>query len=319
MKNIFGEQKNLGKYSMKESKDLTSRKNLFKKNFFQIKSKKNCDLIYTYKIQPRILKNFLFQVKNFIVSPLKPRIKNKLINENNWSKILKIIIKERPLNITHNGLFVPKREISLEYNLMLKSFVDLLKSIGLDKKIKYFIGPPQIRIKFGIKKKKFMPNSSEFAHSDAWTEINTKSCSTLFFPLAGDCENNYVNFFYPNKNYNDKWLERRFFKDGHEMIKNYKRINIKYEKTACIVADSSILHQSVTNMNSKPRLSMDIGIIPKNFKRNNYSYHTNHLSYESINQIGKSKIMAYKDSVTKNIKKSKSGTKTQANRELLLY
>ena len=61
---------------MKESKDLISRKNLFKKNFFQ--TNQNCDLIYTYKIQPRVFENFLFQVKNFIVSPLKSRIKINL-------------------------------------------------------------------------------------------------------------------------------------------------------------------------------------------------------------------------------------------------
>ena len=62
---------------------------------------------------------------------------------------------------------------------MLKSFV-IFKINWIDKKIKYFIGPPQIRQ--NSNKEKNLYKSPEFAHSDAWTEINTKSCSTLFFP-----------------------------------------------------------------------------------------------------------------------------------------
>ena len=302
---------------MKDSNDLIKRKSFFRKNFYKRNLLKNCDLIYSYKIPTDELKNFLLDVKNFVISPLNKNIKNKLKCENNWTKILKIINKEKPQNITHNGLFVPKKEISIEYNLMVKSFVSLIKSIGLDKKIKYFIGPPQLRIKFGNKKGKFMPNSSEFAHSDAWTDINTKSCSTLFLPLAGDCTNNFVNFFYPNNDYSDEWLDRRYFKDGYDMIKNYKKINVKYEKTTCIVSDSSILHQSITKENSKPRLSMDIGIIPKNYKKINYSFHKNHVPYDLIEKIGKDKLMIYYDSIKKKIKKTKTGSKTQANRKIL--
>ena len=98
-----------------------------------------------------------------------------------------------------------------------------------------------------------------------------------------------------------------------------KKIKVKYNKYSCIIADSSILHQSITKKNSKPRLSMDIGVIPKKIKLSNYSFHKNHVPFDNINQIGNKKILVYKDSIKKRIKKMKSGTRTQSNRELIAY
>ena len=62
---------------------------------------------------------------------------------------------------------------------------------------------------------------------------------------------------------------------------------------------------------------MDIGIIPKNYKKNNYSVHKNHVPYDLIEKIGKDKLMIYYDSIKKKIKKTKTGSKTQANRRIL--
>tara|TARA_B100000029_G_scaffold512735_1_gene610236 strand:- start:851 stop:1792 length:942 start_codon:yes stop_codon:yes gene_type:complete len=304
------------KKSNKISSDLIVRKNLFKRNFKNKNSKKECDLIFSYNIEKSLLNDFLSSVKIFVVSSLN--FKNKRVSQNTkWSKILKEISLNRPPNITHNGLFVPKKEISLEYNLMLISFINLLKKLNLGHKIKYFIGPPQLRIKFGNKKKKFMPNSSEYLHSDAWTQINTKSCSTLFLPLVGDYKKNYVEFFYPKHNYSDQWLDKRYFMDGKNMINHYKKLNLQYTTKKCLIADSSILHQSVTKNNCQARLSMDIGLIPFNFKSKNYSNHSNHVPYEIIEKIGKDKLMIYKDSIEKKVKKTKVGTNTQANRQIL--
>ena len=77
-------------------------------------------------------------------------------------------------NITPNGAVVPKREFHLEYNLVLRSWVALIKQITSNntKLLKLFRVTPNIRIKFG---KELIDNkrrglSTSNPHSDAWVE-----------------------------------------------------------------------------------------------------------------------------------------------------
>ena len=126
-----------------------------------------------------------------------------------------------------------------------------------------------------------------------------------------------MDFYYPQNKYSDKWLDKRYFRDGEKIAKNYKKLDLEYSSKKCLIVDSSLLHQSVTKKGCKARLSMDIGIIPYKYKVINYRNHTNHIPFEEINKIGNDKFMIYKDSIFKKIKKTKVGTNTQANRKIL--
>ena len=87
----------------------------------------------------------------------KPNLKN----QTNFNKIIGDVLEHKPSNITHNGLVVPKKENSLEYNLFLKFILDFLKESKILGIVDRFISPPQLRIKFGkTKKRKILMHQS---------------------------------------------------------------------------------------------------------------------------------------------------------------
>ena len=89
------------------------------------KLKKVHPLITTYKIPKKTFNNFKFNLKLYISKAL-----NIEFNEND-KIFIKNIDKGRKnrVNVTPNGAIVPKREFHLEYNLVLRSWCDLVKKI----------------------------------------------------------------------------------------------------------------------------------------------------------------------------------------------
>ena len=160
-------------------------------------------------------------------------------------------------------------------------------------------------------------NSSEHAHSDAWTALNTKYSTTFFLPIFGDVNKNFVEFYLPKNEFDEKWLDQKYFSSdlAKSILKFYKKINFNfYSLGKYILADCSVLHKSVVKKNAGVRVSIDIGIIPRfNF---GYKSHFNHIEKKVISQIGKQKIYFFKDTFDKKIKFTKIGTKTMKNRFL---
>ena len=77
---------------------------------------------------------------SFIYSTIINQNKSKKLNiEQNLQGLIKYLEKNKPDNITHNGMIVPRKEISLEYNLFLKSFIDFLKYSGIFNLVDYFV------------------------------------------------------------------------------------------------------------------------------------------------------------------------------------
>ena len=256
--------------------------------------------------------------KNLLLSSIIGTDKNKDILTLNFDKILEQIKKKKQNNITHNGLVVPKKETTLEYNLFLKSFYFFIKNSGISDCVKYFIGPPQLRIKYGLKKKKLQNNSSEHIHSDAWTQLNTKKSITIFIPIYGDTNRNYVEFYSPKDKFLEEWLNPKFFSDASvDLLKSYKKIKLKYSIGNFILADCSTLHQSVILGNAKPRVSIDIGIIPKNITK--FKKLQNHIEKENLENIGFNSLFLFKKSIKDKIILSKDGRKTMSNRKIYKY
>ena len=300
----------------KKNKELIHRKKLFNLNFNKLKLERKHDLIFCGNVKKEAISYLQEATKTYLLSCLIGAKENYNIKNLNWKSILKQFLKNIPSNITHNGLVVPKKENSLEFNMFLKSFYFFIKSTGLQKKIAYFIVPPQLRIKMGSKKRDVKPNASEYIHSDAWTKINTKASVTLFLPIFGDFEKNYVEFFVPKINFKEEWLNQKYFVHGEQLIANhYKKIRMKYNLNKYILADCAILHRSVLKNNSGPRVSLDIGFIPN--KSKNFRLHRNHVKNKIVNDIGFKKLFIYLDSFTKKIVFKKSGTNTQSNRKLI--
>lgn len=303
---------------MAASLKLKKRQNKF---YNLLKNKKfsfNKKLIASGIIEKSNLNYLQETSKNLLIASIIGANKEIKIKNFSFDKILTDIKKKRPDNITHNGLVVPKKETTLEYNLFLKSFYFFIKNSKISDCIKYFIGPPQLRIKYGTKKKILKNNSSEYLHSDAWTQLNTKKSITIFIPIYGDTDKNYVEFYYPKDKFLEEWLDPRFFSDANnDLFKYYKKTKINYSIGNFILADCSTLHRSVVLNSAKPRVSIDIGIIPKNTEK--FKKLKNHIEKEKIDNIGFNSLFIFNKSIRDKIRLSKDGRKTMANRKIYKY
>ena len=83
------------------------------------------------------------------------------------------------------------------------------------------------------------------------------------------------------------------------------------------MADCSTLHQSIVLSNANPRISIDIGIIPKDVKK--FKKLQNHIEKESIENIGFKSFFFFKKSIEDKIIFSKDGRKTMSNRKIFKY
>ncbi len=240
----------------------------------------------------------------------------KIRFNNNFDDVMKIIKKNKPENITHNGLVVVRKESSAEYAIFLKSLFCFLKEIGLMEKIDYFISPPQLRIKLG--KKSNNHNASDLIHSDAWTPYNTDKSYTLYLPVYGDCKRNYVAFFKPKNSFEADWLKPKKFEDGNEIGARYKKVNLNYKIGKFYVSDCATLHQSILLKNAEPRVSIDMGFIAKKVFRSPQNH--SHVKARDLAGIGYNKFMIFKDSYDDELQKILSRKKQSlANRKIIKY
>ena len=82
-------------------------------------------LITTYEIPRAFFESFKINIKLYISKALRVKFDE---NDKIFIKNINKVRKNRT-NVTPNGAVVPKREFHLEYNLVLRSWCDLVKLI----------------------------------------------------------------------------------------------------------------------------------------------------------------------------------------------
>ena len=178
-------------------------------------------------------------------------------------KLLKKLQLRKKLikNMTPNGIIVPKNEIGLEFNILVKSYVDIIKFLNIENLITNFHFPPNLRVKFSKfeKKNKNRKHPTEVMHADTWTGANPNWLAMHIF-ILGDIRNNHIRYAQPPKNFNENWLKPlKSAKEGVEISKKFKLINYVPKKGSLIIADASVIHQSFRKKNSGIRISLDTG------------------------------------------------------------
>lgn len=163
--------------------------------------------------------------------------------------------------ITPNGMIVPKNESILEFNLLAKSFYDIIGDMGFGNLIHSWNVPPNLRIKTGLYDPAHLQrkNASEHIHSDAWAG-EKPNCGTAMLLLAGDTETNGVEFYTPPDDFSEEWLKTTDagYLDKKDIIDRYKKVHIRAQPGDLILSDFATLHASmVPKENSKPRISID--------------------------------------------------------------
>ena len=109
------------------------------------------------------------------------------------------------VNVTPNGMMMPKTENELTYTAFARKFFKLMIKLGLFNQFKAW-NLPAIRYKEPTlaAENAARPRASEHAHSDSWLGWD-QSAVVFMIPLVGDCERNWVQFF--NHPLDESWIE----------------------------------------------------------------------------------------------------------------
>ena len=256
-----------------------------RKKFFKILSKKiNCrkinDLMIEIKIEKKLFDNLYNSTFDYV---------KKCFNTSQTIKsekeLFAFLKKNKIKNITPNGMIVPKNEVTLEFNLVVKSYIDILKSLNISNFIESFHFPPNIRYKEGnlkisnLKRK----HPTEFFHSDTWTGAMPNWVASHLY-IMGDLSRNHIRYAYPPDDFSENWLKPlEKAKYGQSLAKKFKIVNFKPKKGTFVFADATIIHHSYRKKNCGERISLDTGL---NMKINDLKS----FKFRKINKINVKKI-----------------------------
>jgi hypothetical protein len=221
-------------------------------------------LITSHKINKNFFKEFKFNLKLYISKAMNINF------EENDKKFIVNVDRARGnrKNITPNGAIVPKREYHLEYNLVLRSWCELIKQITKNDQnlLKLFRVTPNIRIKFGkeLSENKNRELSTSVPHSDAWVEGPWGM--NCFIPFLGDIKNNNLRFYEPRTVFEDKFLtDSPSYKKMQWVMKYYKPISKIVPKVGHVhFSDYAAIHKTYRKENSGTRISIDTTIFVGN-------------------------------------------------------
>ena len=248
-----------------KSKFLINRENNFLKICSNFKHEKISNLIVAHKIKKSLFSELTKNVKKYLR-------KNKKYNF---------------LNRTPNGKLLPKKENQIEFNNVVKSYRNLIMSLGFSKNINKWV-IPSIRYKESKMNPKNLNRSSnsELIHSDVWAGWDSNSI-LVQIPIIGDTKNNRIKYFDIPENANKKWITKKSFSTAQkEYASKCKPLLHHYKKGYIYVSDIIVTHKTERLKNSKPRVSIDIPILLGKKKINNKFGTTDLISTHKMKFLG---------------------------------
>ncbi len=220
------------------------------------KLKKIHKFMAVHEIDKTIFKNFKTNIKLYLCKALD------IPFEADDKKFIQILnkAKNNRTNVTPNGAVVPKRDYTLEYNIILRDWCNIIREMikKKEKLISRFRITPNIRIKYGKELKDNIGRglSTSLPHSDAWVEGPWGM--NCFFPIFGDYKKNNLVYYEPKK-FDDKLLKiSKSYKEMQWVMSNYKKIDkILPEPGKIYISDYALVHNTFRKKNSNTRVSID--------------------------------------------------------------
>lgn len=250
-------------------------KRIFQSIENKMEAKLISDHIITFKIPTLIFTNMRVATNRFLKAFSGIHVNGEEDSDVEKTLIQVSKLKEKLVDITPNGLCVPKHHSSFEFNMYAKSLSNFLFDyiFYLESEVLFFDVPPNMRIKFAevdeLNMKRGGP--SEIPHLDSWSNANVASF-TLHIPLGGDVERNRVQLFDVPPNFEESWMSPRKFADGVDIANQYSKIASDSIKGWGYLLDSSCIHSSNRDLNALARVSTDF---PITIKRENEPHVTN--------------------------------------------
>ena len=162
-------------------------------------------------------------------------------------------------NCTPNGMMVPKKEVSLEFNLVIRAFADIMEAMNFGDLLTSWHVPLNVRFKDGeVVEGNLQRNfPTEHIHSDSWAGESAESV-TVMIPIFGDTERNKVEYYSPPSDFQEEWLgPQPSYAHNSWIAEKYAKLDTPYSKGYLYLVDFSTLHASARLPGSGPRVSID--------------------------------------------------------------
>ena len=167
--------------------------------------------------------------------------------------------REELSNITPNGKIKAKPHLLLEYNLVTRCMVDIIRSLNIDDLVSGF-RVPSIRYKpaDGEEENQNRPYASEKCHTEAWRG-HPENSIIFQIPLLGDTKNNYVKLFATPSAFEDHWACQT--DDYAQLVKfsdQYLDVGHVVETSHMYIMDSVSLHHTFREPGAGARVSLEM-------------------------------------------------------------
>ncbi len=236
-----------------KNKYLIERSNRFKKIF------KTSELISPFLAFVDVKKRDMDLIKKHSIQYLSRILDESSINsEDGLLKVFKEN-KKKVLNITPTGMILPKRDTSLEYNLLLRSWYNAIKNLRISEYLNDCHTPAHLRVKWSLPIQKDLDrprHAPEEMHFDSWSGYSSQGL-TFLLGVLGDTSRNRIRFFEPNENYDENWLRKDGKPNNKKLEESYKPIDAKPKYGQIAILDTCTLHQTFRENESDIRFSID--------------------------------------------------------------
>lgn len=218
-------------------------------------------------------------------------------------------------NVTPNGLMLPKKEVFLEFNLLHKCVVGILKSLKIDDFIDLVHLPLSVRIIDGVfdKSKESRRYATTKLHTDIWNGDSADALG-IFFPVLGDVQGNSVEFFEPDEVEMKEWIKvLPDYQDGHSLLESSRKYDFCWDTSHVYFTDPFLLHRTIKS-GSGMRVSVDFRIIPRrkvqsdkiNVEEGGTNWRRNFISLKDWYKVGQSSILVPRESMAETIERIKT-------------
>ena len=162
-------------------------------------------------------------------------------------------------NITPTGMILPKAKTSIEYNLLLRDYYLLIRSMYFADKFIECHTPAHIRVKWEEAQESNLNrprHAPEEPHFDSWSGYSSQGI-TLILGLFGDIERNTIKFYTPRGRIDESWLIQGTKINSDKLLDNYDAIKYSAPEGSIIAMDTALLHQTSRKEGCGTRFSID--------------------------------------------------------------
>lgn len=155
-----------------------------------------------------------------------------------------------PDRTTANGIVVPDRDGTLQFNILCRAFYAAMNFLPREHVPSWNV-PLNVRMKrHDGGKKGVSPRATELPHCDAWVGEDSHNIIMQMY-VVGTSEHNCVRYFDPPDDYSDEWLAPRPFDQGQETAARYRPLNFVPKNGQVLLTDIAVVHQ--TRLEVRPR------------------------------------------------------------------